>query len=109
MIDSGADVNATFRPSRHGDGGDRETALHLVAGDARLNCVRLLLSAHASLSIRTVKGRTALHEACRIRSRKVVQELLRAGADISGAFCFVRSLFISSLSPVTQRFLTKCC
>lgn len=83
LIACGADLNACFRSSRVTDGGDRESSMHLAASDSRVELLRMLIDAHASINIRNARGSTPLHEACRVHCRKAVELLLRAGADIS--------------------------
>lgn len=60
----------------------KNTPLHIVSRDGRMEIVKSLIAAHANPNIKNDEGSTALHEACRNGKTAIVQLLLEAGAEI---------------------------
>lgn len=81
LLDHGANVDAPNALMSPPGGGFGHTALHTMATRGDDAAVARLISARANVNSRTTLGRTALHFAAVEDSARIVELLLKAGAD----------------------------
>ncbi|WP_245970160.1 ankyrin repeat domain-containing protein [Wolbachia endosymbiont of Bemisia tabaci] len=55
--------------------------MHFAVYSGHLDVVKLLISKEANIHARTTKGSTVLHFAVVAKSKAIVEELIKAGAD----------------------------